>query len=272
MIIDFTVENFGCIKEPQTISFKATEDESLEEVFISKPDGETRLLRMVTLLGYHGSGKTTMLEALNFCIATTFGHKDHLFLTDAITIMTINFIHEGIKCYYTAFINKTGFCNKSYSPNKEAMDGWLENKCRQIVNASDFLQDSEKSLGEYAYIETRELLGEVKQNSFVVTIDNFGIGLHADYYEELITGYLINNKDSLAQIIVATNNREFLKEELYRHDSIYFAEKINGQSEFYSLSDFKDINPNTFKRKIYEWAWMGKIGGKSYPSHLHCED
>ncbi len=279
MIVDFTVENFGCIKETQTISFEATEDNTLEDVFIAKPDGETRLLRMVTLLGYHGSGKSTMLNALSTCKDSMFGIYNYRFLSEKQSNMSLNFIAKGLEINYCVKISKynvhqtittnNGDLN-SFEKKLKVCKEWARNMLD--VNGETYLHEYNRSLGENAYIQSRECLKKAKFNNMVVAIDNFGIGLSADYYEESVSDYFMNSKNNLSQIIVATHNKEFLKEKIYRNDSIYFAEKINGQSEFYSLSDFKDINPNTFKRKIYEWAWMGKIGGKSYPSHLHCED
>ncbi len=62
MIIDFTVSNFRSIKEPQTISFEATDDKHLEEYYIVEKGGY-RLLKMATLIGANASGKSNILQA-----------------------------------------------------------------------------------------------------------------------------------------------------------------------------------------------------------------
>ena len=62
MIIDFTVSNFRSIKEPQTISFEATDDKHLEEYYVVEK-GSYRLLKMATVIGANASGKSNMLQA-----------------------------------------------------------------------------------------------------------------------------------------------------------------------------------------------------------------
>lgn len=62
MIIDFTVSNFRSIKEPQTISFEATDDKHLEDYYVVEKGGY-RLLKMATIMGANASGKTNLLRA-----------------------------------------------------------------------------------------------------------------------------------------------------------------------------------------------------------------
>ena len=62
MIIDFTVSNFRSIKEPQTISFEATDDKHLEDYYVVEKGGY-RLLKMATIIGANASGKSNILLA-----------------------------------------------------------------------------------------------------------------------------------------------------------------------------------------------------------------
>ena len=62
MIIDFTVSNFRSIKEPQTISFEATDDTHLEDYYVVEKGGY-RLLKAATIIGANASGKTNLLRA-----------------------------------------------------------------------------------------------------------------------------------------------------------------------------------------------------------------
>ena len=62
MIIDFTVSNFRSIKEPQTISFEATDDKHLEDYYVVEKGGY-RLLKAATIIGANASGKTNLLRA-----------------------------------------------------------------------------------------------------------------------------------------------------------------------------------------------------------------
>lgn len=66
MISKFTVENFKSINEKVILTFEATSSEDLEEYYVYRPDQNTRLLKLGLIYGANASGKTTVLEALNF--------------------------------------------------------------------------------------------------------------------------------------------------------------------------------------------------------------
>ena len=65
MIINFSVKNFGSIKEKQTLSFVADKSTHLEDAYIIKV-GKHRLLKLALIFGANASGKTTVLQALDF--------------------------------------------------------------------------------------------------------------------------------------------------------------------------------------------------------------
>ena len=64
MILDFTISNFRSIKEPQTISFEATNDTHLEDYYIVKKD-KYRILKIATILGANASGKSNVIRAFS---------------------------------------------------------------------------------------------------------------------------------------------------------------------------------------------------------------
>ncbi|MCD6180318.1 MAG: ATP-binding protein [Bacteroidales bacterium] len=66
MIIKFSVKNFKVIKDEITLSFEATKSDELEEYYIATPTPKLRLLKLAIIYGPNASGKTTILEALNF--------------------------------------------------------------------------------------------------------------------------------------------------------------------------------------------------------------
>ena len=117
MIIDFTVSNFRSIKEPQTISFEATDDKHLEDYYVVEK-GDYRLLKMATIIGANASGKSNILQAYTFflrlmrvpCENKTDKIIYDKFALDEISSMndssfTINFICEGYHYNYTVQFN-----------------------------------------------------------------------------------------------------------------------------------------------------------------------
>jgi AAA15 family ATPase/GTPase len=133
MIIDFSVQNFGSIKDKQTLSFEADKSTQLEDYYVIKA-GKYRLLKLALIYGANASGKTTILRALDFlrALVTIPWNKktDELnfepYLFDEITpkqnsIFTINFIHRNIQYFYELEFNNRYIVRDElnfYNPNK----------------------------------------------------------------------------------------------------------------------------------------------------------
>lgn len=65
----------------------------------------------------------------------------------------------------------------------------------------------------------------------------------------------INKKN--AQLIFTTHETSILHKDIFRKDQIYFCEKQNKASKFYSLSDFKGLRENIDYEKSY---LLGRFG------------
>ncbi len=66
MIVNFHIQNFGSIKNRQTLSFEADKSKHLEEYYIIPAPGGKRLLKLALIYGANASGKTSILKALDF--------------------------------------------------------------------------------------------------------------------------------------------------------------------------------------------------------------
>ncbi|NDV64056.1 ATP/GTP-binding protein [Bacteroides sp. 224] len=66
MIINFYVQNFGSIKDRQTLSFEADKSKHLEDYYVFQVNENLRLLKMALIYGSNASGKTMILRALQF--------------------------------------------------------------------------------------------------------------------------------------------------------------------------------------------------------------
>ena len=134
MIINFSVQNFGPIKDKQVLSFEADKSEHLEDYYIIKTIKGLRLLKLGLIYGPNASGKSTILLALDFLrnlIVEPLQKKNDVlsfspFLFDKDTptqntIFSIDFIQKDVRYYYEVELNnKSIICEelKYFNPNK----------------------------------------------------------------------------------------------------------------------------------------------------------
>ena len=134
MIINFSVENFGSIKEKQTLSFLANKSDHLEDYYIIEPIKGLRLNKLALIYGANASGKTTILKALDFLrkICTEpfdkktekFDFEPFLFDEDTPnqnTKFELEFVQNGIRYFYEVELNKNCIVKEklyNFNPNK----------------------------------------------------------------------------------------------------------------------------------------------------------
>jgi AAA15 family ATPase/GTPase len=112
MLIEFSVKNFGPIKDMQTLSMVASSDTELEDYYVYEV-GNLRLLKMAVLYGPNASGKTTVLKALDFLrnlvLIPTLQKSEKLNFTPFLfdenskhepSLIRLIFLQEGIKYDY----------------------------------------------------------------------------------------------------------------------------------------------------------------------------
>jgi len=110
MIVNFSIQNFGSIKDKQTLSFEADASKYLEDTYVVHTAGK-RLLKLALIYGANASGKTTVLKALDFLRDLVVNPKEMKyhslkfspFLFDKKTILqpsflSIEFVQNSI-CY-----------------------------------------------------------------------------------------------------------------------------------------------------------------------------
>jgi AAA15 family ATPase/GTPase len=185
MILNFSVRNFGSIKEKQTLSFEADKSTHLEDSYIIKTVGNKRILKLALIYGANASGKTTVLMALKFlrdlALEPEEKKTDELdfnpFLFDEETpnqnsVISIEFIQNEVKYYYEVEFFKKAIINERldfYSPNKANVfkrQTDLKNQLTKIQIGNKIKSDksSEKSLASNTLWNNTVLGGFLKTN------------------------------------------------------------------------------------------------------------
>ena len=133
MLINFSVQNFGSIKDKQTLSFEADKSQHLEDYYVIQTNG-LRLLKLALIYGANASGKTMILKAFEFLHTLvlnpkiqkteTFNFEPFLFddkTPQQNTVFEIDFIQNDVRYLYDIEFNKEAIVKEnlySYSPKK----------------------------------------------------------------------------------------------------------------------------------------------------------
>ncbi|WP_445432404.1 AAA family ATPase [Chryseobacterium indoltheticum] len=134
MIINFSVENFGSIKEKQTLSFLANKSDHLEDYYIIEPIKGLRLNKLALIYGANASGKTTVLKALNFLrkvCTIPFDKKTDKFDFEPFlfdentpkqnTKFELEFVQNEVRYFYEVELNKNYIVKEkfyNFNPNR----------------------------------------------------------------------------------------------------------------------------------------------------------
>ncbi|QHI35818.1 hypothetical protein IMCC3317_11660 [Kordia antarctica] len=133
MIINYSLENFGSVKDKQTLTFEADKSEHLEDYYIIHSGG-FRLLKLALIYGANASGKTTILNGLEFLRDIVLDPEekktDELnfrpFLFDQETPnktskLSIDFIHNNVRYDYKVEFTEEAIVSEkldNYNPKK----------------------------------------------------------------------------------------------------------------------------------------------------------
>lgn len=184
MIINFSLQNFGSVKDLQTLSFEADKSEHLQDQYVVEI-GEYRLLKLALIYGANASGKTTILKGLEFLRGLILNPEDKKinelnfepFLFDSETSketsrLSIEFIQHKIKYNYEVEFFKSAIVSEKldyYKPKKANVfkrTTDLKNQFTEIVFGSKIKKDKtfEKTLEANTLWNNTVLGGFLKTN------------------------------------------------------------------------------------------------------------
>ena len=148
MIVNFSIQNFGSIKNRQTISFEADESTHLEDAYVVNAGG-MRLLKLGLIYGPNASGKTTVLKALDFLrelvLQPVEKKTDELefepFLFDKDTpeqnsMLSLEFLQENVRYLYEVEFTKKAIVKEElalFNTKKEVLYQRTTNMERQFT-------------------------------------------------------------------------------------------------------------------------------------------
>ena len=228
MIINFSVENFGSIKEKQTLSFLANKSDHLEDYYIIEPIKGLRLNKLALIYGANASGKTTVLKALDFIrkICTEpfdkktekFDFEPFLFDEDTPnqnTKFELEFVQNGIRYFYEVELNKNCIVNEklyNFNPNKAVVFERTTDEQKELTSVKFGSKIAKrKSLEEN--LETFTLWNNTILGGFLKgNIDFFELKNASDWFVDVMLRLILPNED-LSDVFLSTlnENEEYLK-------------------------------------------------------------
>ncbi|ANH60760.1 MULTISPECIES: AAA family ATPase [Dokdonia] len=229
MIINFSIQNFGSIKEKQTLSFEATKSNDLEDYYVINTDNNLRLLKVALIYGANASGKTTILKALNYFRELVLEpeekktdildfnpfHFDNNSLNDS-TIFSIEFIQNNIRYSYEVEYCKKAILSeelKYYDPKKASVfkrTTDLNKQLTEITFGSKIKKDKtfEKNLEANTLWNNTVLGGFLKTN-----IELFHLKEVTDWFSQYLNP-LVQTKTELDGFITSEIEKSKLKKEI----------------------------------------------------------
>lgn len=180
MLIDFSFKNFRSFRDEQVLSLVASKGKELSHNVIEL-DGfkEIKLLPSVVLYGANASGKTTILDALNFCgkfirTSATYGPEKRIsakpFMLDTIspskpTEFEFTFIQENVRYQYGFAVNRKNVL-------KEWLISYPKGRARNLFQR-EYQEDTDKSIYKFSSFlkgEKEKLVEVTGPNSLFLSI------------------------------------------------------------------------------------------------------
>lgn len=227
MIINFSVENFGSIKEKQTLSFLANKSDHLEDYYIIEPIKGLRLNKLALIYGANASGKTTVLKALDFLRkickepfdkkTEKFDFEPFLFDEDTPkqnTKFELEFVQNGIRYFYEVELNKNCIVKEklyNFNPNKAVVFERTTDEQKELTSIKFGSKIKKKKILEES-LEIFTLWNNTVIGGFQkANIDNIDFKNLSDFF--LLLSLLIDSKSKLDALTTSLIQKDIIKKE-----------------------------------------------------------
>lgn len=264
MIINFSVENFGSIKEKQTLSFLANKSDHLEDYYIIEPIKGLRLNKLALIYGANASGKTTVLKALDFLreICTNpFSKKTEKFNFEPFlfdentpkqnTKFELEFVQSGGRYLYEVELNKNCIVHErlyNFNPKKALVFERMTDENKELTsikfgNKISKKKHLEESLEIFTLWNNTVFGGYQKANLDIIELNEI-----KKWFVNFMSLFLPNGniEDILANVFVEDNG--------IKDDILNILSKANFEITDIIVNEIEEKLPIDFKNKFPELA------------------
>lgn len=229
MIINFSLQNFGSVKDKQTLTFEADKSEHLNDYYIINV-GEFRLLKLALIYGANASGKTTILKGLDFLRdlvlepeekkTDTLEFRPFLFdkeTPNQTSILSIDFLQNGIRYDYEVEFTEKAIVSENldnYNPKKANVfkrKTDLKNQFTEIKFGSKIKKDKTfiKTLESNTLWNNTVLGGFLKTN-----IDFIELNETIDWFKTYLKPLVYTRTELEGYVTSKIDNNEILKKDV----------------------------------------------------------
>lgn len=260
MIIDFSIQNYRGIKDKVTLSFEPENSNRLADFYLMEPIPGYKLLKLGLIYGPNGSGKTTILEALDFLRnliiipATQKQQKLEFepFLFNAAsrnmpTIFELNFISGGHKYLYEISFNKHAVLTEKlhFHHPKKALVFERNTDTEKQLSSIRFGSKIKIKKAEEDTLITNTLWNTTVLGSFLKTnIDSVELREATKWFLVVLTSLVTPDTDLFAQISSALTDNNGNKQNvlLFMQKADFGITNISVEKNEQKLSDkFREL-------------------------------
>ena len=123
------------------------------------------------------------------------------------------------------------------------------------------LPEACQSAGTNRMLELESVIYSLLQRQGLLCVDEIESSMHPNLLEYILTKF-VNNTGNMSQLLVTTHYDPILKDidDIFGKDSVWFTEKEkNGNSNLYSLVDFKGLNKLSSIHRAYMNGQFGAL-------------
>jgi len=260
MIINFSIQNFGSIKDRVLLSFEATGSNDLEEYYVNNAisNKNLRVLKLGLIYGANASGKTTILKALDFLrdiILEPFEKKTDEFTFEpflfdkesisANTFFSLEFVQNNIRYLYEVELNKKAVVGEElyfFNPNKALVfkrTTEIEKQLAEITFGSKIkVNRNHKSILEANTLWNNTVLGGYLKTNF----ESHELQETTDWFKMKLKPMIVPRTDLYGYVSDKIESKDIIKGnivELLRKADFNI-------SDIVLKKDFKDVNSELF--------------------------